>query len=169
MRYYTLNLLLSSYCRERCTSIRLHRPDHIQAERPRSILENTGAHCRPGLRQPERLGAFVTRVCNNVLREHYREAAKEIPTGDEVGMNVPDPAIAVADAIVYGQMQQRVRHILTQLSERNRRLLTAIFLDERDKEEVCHSLGVNRKYRRLLLWRAKRSCKALFLQETEDG
>jgi RNA polymerase sigma-70 factor (ECF subfamily) len=64
-----------------------------------------------GIRQPERLGAFVNSVCNNVLLEHYRRASKEI--GDVVGIDVPDPAVGAVDAIANRPMQQRVRHILT--------------------------------------------------------
>jgi RNA polymerase sigma-70 factor, ECF subfamily len=100
-----------------------------------------------------------------VLFENYRRAPKEISSGD--GINVPDPAIGVADAIANRQMQQGVHHILTKLSERDRRLLAAPFLDERDKDEVCQSFGVSREYLRVLLWRAK-NFRVLSLQENED-
>jgi hypothetical protein len=96
---------------------------------------------------PNGLGAFVNSVCNNVLLEHYRRASKEI--GDVVGIDVPDPAIGAVDAIANRQMQQRVRHILTKLSEWDRCLLAAVFLDERDKDEVCRSFAVSREYLRV--------------------
>jgi len=113
------------------------------------------------IRQPERLGAFVNSVCNNVLREHYRRDSKEVPIGNEVEINVPDPSISVDDAIANAQTQKRVRHILTRLGERDRRLLAAVFLDERDKDEVCRTFGVNREYLRVLLYRARKSFRAL--------
>ena len=113
------------------------------------------------MRQPERLGAFVNSVCNNVLREHYRRDSKEVPIGNEVGINVPDPSISVDDAIANAQTQKRVRHILTRLGERDRLLLAAVFLDERDKDEVCRTFGVNREYLRVLLYRARKSFRAL--------
>ena len=119
-----------------------------------------------GIRQPERLGAFINSVCNHVLLEHYRRASKE--TGDVVGIDVPDPAIGAVDAIANRQTQQRVRHILTKLSKRDRCLLAAVFLDERDKDEVCRSFAVSREYLRVALWRAKKSFRAMSLQETED-
>ena len=85
-----------------------------------------------------------------------------------VGIDVPDPAIGAVDAIANRPMQQRVRHILTKLSESDRCLLAAVFLDERDKDEVCRSFAVSREYLRVALWRAKKSFRAMSLQETED-
>jgi RNA polymerase sigma-70 factor (ECF subfamily) len=120
-----------------------------------------------GIRQPERLGAYVNSICNNVFFEHYRRVSKEVPSGDEVGINIPDAAIGVPDAIATKQTRQKVRQILTKLSTRDRLLLTAVFFDERDKDEICRSFGVNREYIRVLLHRAKNSFRDLFLQDTE--
>jgi len=39
-----------------------------------------------GIRQPERLGAFVNSVCNNVLLEHYRSDSRENPAEEEEGV-----------------------------------------------------------------------------------
>lgn len=121
------------------------------------------------IRRPERLGAFVNSVCNNVLREHYRRDSKEVPIGNEVGINVPDPSISVDDAIDNAQTQKRVRHILTRLAERDRLLLAAVFLDERDKDEVCRTFGVNREYLRVLLYRARKSFRAMSSPDSEDS
>jgi RNA polymerase sigma-70 factor (ECF subfamily) len=41
------------------------------------------------------------------------------------------------------------------LDKKDRDLLTAIFLDERDKDEVCREFGVDRDYLRVLVYRAK--------------
>ncbi|MFZ0180294.1 MAG: sigma factor, partial [Candidatus Dormiibacterota bacterium] len=48
-----------------------------------------------GIRQPERLGAFVNSVCNNVLLEHYRSASRENLSEEEESANVPDPSLDV--------------------------------------------------------------------------
>ena len=118
-----------------------------------------------GVREPERLGAFVNSVCNNVLREHYCRASKEVPSGDEAGADVPDAAIGAVDVVANGQMQRKVRQVLQKLSERDRLLLEHVFLEERDKDEVCRDFGVNRDYLRVLLHRARRSFRALLLRE----
>jgi RNA polymerase sigma-70 factor (ECF subfamily) len=62
----------------------------------------------------------------------------------------------------------KVREILEQLSERDRRLLREVFLEERDKDEVCRDFGVDRDYLRVLLHRAKQSFKSLYLKNMGD-
>ena len=49
-------------------------------------------------------------------------------------------------------------------SERDRRLLREIFLEERDKDAVCQDFGVDRDYLRVLLHRAKQAFKAVYLK-----
>ena len=45
-----------------------------------------------------------------------------------------------------------------------RSLLKAVFLDERDRDEVCRELGVERDYLRVLLHRAKQEFKTEYLK-----
>ncbi len=118
-----------------------------------------------GVRQPERLGAFVNSVCNNVLLEYYRSDSQAPPAdAEEIQANIPDPALSVVDVIANREMQSEVRHILDELPEKDRRLIKEIFLEERDKDEVCLDLGVDREYLRVLLHRAKKSFKSLYLK-----
>jgi RNA polymerase sigma-70 factor, ECF subfamily len=121
------------------------------------------------LRQPERLGAFVNSVCNNVLLEHYRSSSKENPIEDEESANVPDPSLDVVAILSHKEMEQRVRQVLDELSERDRRLLREIFLKERDKDAVCRDFGVDRDYLRVLLHRAKKAFKAVYLKNMPAG
>ncbi len=46
-----------------------------------------------GVRQPERLGAFVNSVCNNVLLEHYRSASREDPIEDDDDVRFADKSV----------------------------------------------------------------------------
>jgi RNA polymerase sigma factor (sigma-70 family) len=48
-----------------------------------------------------------------------------------------------------------VRSVLAQLPTRNRKLLTAVFLEERTSEEICREFGVDQNYLRVLLFRAR--------------
>ena len=116
------------------------------------------------LRQPERLGAFVNSVCNNVLLEHYRSSSRENPIEDDERQDVPDPSLDVVTILTQKEMQQKVRQVLDELSERDRRLLREIFLEERDKDAVCQDFGVDRDYLRVLLHRAKQAFKAVYLK-----
>ena len=113
---------------------------------------------------PERLGSFVNSVCNNVLLEHYRAAARHSSLDDEEQQDFPALGIDLLGILVARETEKKVREVLEQLPERDRRLLREVFLEERDKDEVCRDFGVDREYLRVLLHRAKRSFKSLYLK-----
>jgi RNA polymerase sigma-70 factor, ECF subfamily len=148
---------------------RLHSRPEIEDARQETFTRVLSALRRDdGVRQPERLGAFVNSVCNNVLLEHYRSASQEAPGAEEeAAANIPDPALSAVDVIANREIQRKVRHILDELPEKDRRLIKEVFLDERDKDEVCRDLGVDREYLRVLLHRAKKSFKSLYLKKME--
>jgi RNA polymerase sigma-70 factor (ECF subfamily) len=121
------------------------------------------------LRQPDRFGAFVNTVCNNVLLEHYRSSGRS-QSLDEEGS--PEPQATgpdVLSAIESSQLCARVREILVELPARDRSLLKAVFLDERDRDEVCREFGVDREYLRVLLHRAKQDFKVEYLKRMNLG
>jgi RNA polymerase sigma-70 factor, ECF subfamily len=121
------------------------------------------------LRQPERFGAFVNTVCNNVLLEHYRSSSRS-QSLEEEGM--PEPQAKGADVvsvIASSELSAKVREILLDLPARDRSLLKAIFLDERDRDEVCREFGVEREYLRVLLHRAKQEFKVEYLKRMNVG
>ena len=122
-----------------------------------------------GINRPDRLGAFVNSVCNNVLHEHQRSAYRETPAEEGVVEGLPDTAIGVVDAIATRQMQEAVQQILLELSEKDRSLIKALIFEERDKDELCCELGVDRRYLRVLLHRAKQSFKARYLQTAQNS
>jgi RNA polymerase sigma-70 factor (ECF subfamily) len=67
-------------------------------------------------------------------------------------------------ALAASEEEQKVREILDKLPERDRRLLREVFLEERDKDEVCRNFGVDREYLRVLLHRAKQAFKSTYLK-----
>jgi RNA polymerase sigma-70 factor (ECF subfamily) len=148
-------------------SKRLHSRSEVEDARQETFARVFTALRKPdGIREPERLGAFVNSVCNNVVLEYYRSSSQEATSDDEEAeANIPDPAISVVDVIASRQMQSNVREILGQLQEKDRRLIKEVFLDERDKDEVCRDLGVDREYLRVLLHRAKKSFKSIYLKK----
>jgi len=118
-----------------------------------------------GIRQPERLGGFVNSTCNNVLLEYYRASNRNPSTDDQVsGQEPTDTAPDTLDVMVTRQVQEQVHRILAGLSERDRRLIREVLLEERSKDEVCEELGVDRQYLRVLLHRARQSFKAEYLR-----
>jgi RNA polymerase sigma-70 factor (ECF subfamily) len=117
-----------------------------------------------GVRQPERFGAFVNSICNNVLLEYYRSSAKNQPL-DDGHLEIPDKVLDLEGMLVTKQFSERVRDILKDLPPKDRDLLRAIFLEEKEKDVVCRELGVDRGYLRVLLHRAKDKFKALYQKD----
>jgi RNA polymerase sigma-70 factor (ECF subfamily) len=66
--------------------------------------------------------------------------------------------------VVARQVKDKVREILLDLEPRDRSLLKAVFLDERDRDEVCREFGVERDYLRVLLHRAKQEFKTEYVK-----
>src|ERR1700684_3122944 len=116
-----------------------------------------------GLRQPDRLGAFVNSVCNHVLLEHYRSQKKMVATiDDEMEATVAAREPSALSLLETKDTERVVRQILDQLPERDRRLLQSVLLEERNKDEVCAEFGITREYLRVLLHRAKQSFKSSY-------
>lgn len=117
-----------------------------------------------GIREPERLGAFVNSVCNNVLLEFYRASSRN-PENAENAPELADPAIDLDGFLASKETCEMVRGVLLRLPEKDRLLLRALFLEEKDKDQVCRELGVERDYLRVLLHRAKQSFRSIYEQE----
>jgi RNA polymerase sigma-70 factor (ECF subfamily) len=125
-----------------------------------AALRNEG-----GIRQPERLGAFVNSICNNVLLEFYRASSRSQPLED-VHLEKTGKILDIEDSLVTKETVQQIRGILEELPERDRRVLRALFLEEKEKDEVCIEFGVDRGYLRVLLHRAKEKFRSVYRQET---
>ena len=149
---------------------RLQSPQAIEDVRQETFVRVFATLRRENaLRQPDRFGAFVNTVCNNVLLEHYRSSGR-IQSLDEDGS--PEPHATGADVvsvIASTQLSAKVREILLDLPARDRSLLKAVFLDERDRDEVCREFGVDREYLRVLLHRAKQDFKVEYLKRMNLG
>jgi len=163
VRYFTslLRLKLRS---------RLQSPQAIEDVCQETFARVLAALRKEGnLRNPERLGAFVNNVCNNVLLEHYRAAARHDMLNGTEEVTLPASGPSVLDEVLTGQMKAQVRKILKCLSPRDRDLLSAVFLEDRDREEICRDFGVDSDYLRVLLFRAKQSFKSEFLKQIRTG
>jgi RNA polymerase sigma-70 factor, ECF subfamily len=72
VRRNTILLLILNNVRARTLA-----SDKVEDLRQETFIRVIAAFRREGgVRQPERLGAFVNSICNNVLLEYYRSSAK---------------------------------------------------------------------------------------------
>ncbi len=140
---------------------RMLTSDKVEDLRQETFIRVIAAVRKDGVRQPERFGAFVNSICNNVLLEHYRSSAKNQPM-EEVYMEIPDKILDLEGMLVIKESAQQVRRILDGMPKRDRDLLRAIFLEEKEKDTVCRELGVDREYLRVLVHRAKDKFRALY-------
>ena len=125
-----------------------HAIEDIRQETYARVLEAA----RDGrLAQPERLGAFVHSVCNRVLFEFYRADTRTrvLPLSEPA-----DQATDVESLLVSAERRQRVKNLIDALPPKDRCILNLLFFEDRDKDEVCQQLGVDRHYLRVLLHRA---------------
>ena len=150
-------------------SSRLKSPESIEDVRQETFSRFFVALRDGKIHQPERLGSFVNSICNNVLLEHYRSDVRNTSLDDEDEENVPASRFDLLDALVSKETDSKVREILEKLSERDRRLLREVFLEERDKDEVCRDFGVDREYLRVLLHRAKLAFKSSYLKHMGES
>jgi RNA polymerase sigma-70 factor, ECF subfamily len=135
------------------------RVDDIRQEtltRVIAILRRDG-----GVRYPERFGAFVNSICKNVLRENARDWSRTQPIQEDQSES-PDKTMDLERAMISEETKQRVRQILGELRARDRDLLSAMFLQEKDKDQICGEFGVDREYLRVLLHRAKERFRSSF-------
>jgi RNA polymerase sigma-70 factor (ECF subfamily) len=142
---------------------RLRRPEQIEDvkqetfSRTLSLIRSEG-----GLRHAERLGPLVNSICNNVLMEQYRSSGRLEALEDGAADQLVETRPNALSMVISDDTRKLVRRVLDGLSERDRGLLRAVFLEERDKDEVCTELGVDRDYLRVLLHRAKSSFRVAY-------
>jgi RNA polymerase sigma-70 factor, ECF subfamily len=150
---------------------RLSSREAIEDVRQETFVRVLGLVRSPnGLREPDRLGAFVNSVCNHVLLEHYRSKNKTesfLDSDAEATLVNHDPS---ALSLLETKDAQRIVHqIMKELTDRDRMLLQSVLLEERDKDEVCNEFGITRDYLRVLVHRAKQSFKSFYISRLGDS
>ncbi|MFB3825298.1 MAG: RNA polymerase sigma factor [Bryobacteraceae bacterium] len=114
-----------------------------------------------GIQHPERFGAFVNSVCNNVLMEYRRSQNRMEQAEPE---EAADPQAGPDLPLVEEDLKRGILRALEALPPRHRDLLRCVFLEETGKEEVCRRYGVDPAYLRVLLHRAKAHFRAAYLR-----
>jgi RNA polymerase sigma-70 factor (ECF subfamily) len=135
-------------------------PEHIKDVQQETLLRAWAAvRAQGGVRQPERFGAFVSSVCNNILRELYRSRSR-VRALDDMQIDPTDDSRGPDAMVQAAETKKLVQKVLAHLGQKDRKLLQEVFFEERDKDEVCRELGVSRDYLRVLLHRARQQFMA---------
>jgi len=115
-----------------------------------------------GVSDPERFGAFVNSVCNNVLLERHRSSGQD--RSPDEPPDIADRRVAIDDSLINAERRRLVRAVLDDLSAQDREILRLIFFEDADRRDICRAMGVAPDYLRVLLHRAKLKFESAFLR-----
>src|SRR5215469_1267969 len=100
------------------------------------------------LEHPERLGAYVHSVSINVMMELLRASTRHPPIPEDA-YNLADKRVNTEAKLVTRERKEMVGALLNELSQKDRDILRAVFLEEADKSEICERFSVDRDYLRV--------------------
>jgi RNA polymerase sigma-70 factor (ECF subfamily) len=106
------------------------------------------------IQYPERFGAFVLSVCNNVMLEVLRIESQQLRPPGTPGER-PDERVRFDADIVTEERKRVVRDVLAEMPAKDSDLLRMVFLEEGDRSAISKHFSVDSDYLRVLLHRAK--------------
>jgi RNA polymerase sigma-70 factor, ECF subfamily len=121
-----------------------------------------------GVREPSRLGPLVNKICDHVILE-FRRAEVRMHLQAEENIDQADEAVNVEKELLSVESDRAVRKVLETLPDREQLLLRTIYFEERERDEVCRSQGVDREYLRVLLHRARGMFREKYELEIRKG
>jgi RNA polymerase sigma-70 factor (ECF subfamily) len=123
-----------------------------------SIVRFLRADQRNLIRNTEEFGAFLNGVCRNVILE-YRRRQKREPVFDP-DIPIPDPGVR-PEAETF-EMRDAIENGLAELSERDRGILRSLYLEGKEKEEICNQWHMTDAQFRVVLFRAKERFRRVY-------
>ena len=125
---------------------RLRSPAQVEDAIQETFLRVLKAVRQPGgIQSPGGFGSFVNSVCNNVLFEMYRSHSRVDPLGRRHRRQIRDTRIDAEETVVLDEERLRAEGH-GNAAAKERQLLQWLFFEERDKDEVCRTLGIDRNY-----------------------
>jgi len=115
------------------------------------------------IQNPAAMGAFLNGVCRNVVSEYRRRNMRDEPM-PEVVPEPPGNGIGEADLF---DLRQAITQGLNQLSDRDRRVLRAFYLEEKSRGEILKETGLTDENFRVVLCRAKERFREIYVEQTK--
>ncbi len=117
------------------------------------------------IQNPEAVGAFLNGICRNVISEYRRKNMRDEPMPEVVpepeGRSLPDAELL--------ELRQAIQQGMQQLSDRDRRVLGAFYLEEKSKDEILEQTGLSDQNFRVILFRAKERFRAIYSALTKHS
>jgi RNA polymerase sigma-70 factor (ECF subfamily) len=117
-----------------------------------------------GVAHPDRFGAFVNSVCNNVLLEFGHRRTRE-GAAPEDPPDLPDSRVDLDGSLVTAERKKAVARVLDELAPKDREVLRLVFFEDEDRKEICKKLGIDADYLRVVLHRAKAKFEAAYVRK----
>jgi RNA polymerase sigma-70 factor (ECF subfamily) len=115
------------------------------------------------IHNPAAVGAFLNGICRNVVSEYRRRNMRDEPMPEVV----PEPPGKSIPESELFELRQAIAQGMEQLSERDRRVLRAFYLEEKSKDEILKQTGMTDENFRVVLCRAKERFRAIYLEQTK--
>jgi RNA polymerase sigma-70 factor (ECF subfamily) len=113
------------------------------------------------VQNPKSLRSFVYGVCERVEWEYDRGEWRQWQDDHDEFPDFSDDRNPADSLARQAEMRQTARWVLEKLPEKDRKILTALFMDEKERDEICVELGTTRDNFRVLLHRALSSARKL--------
>lgn len=112
---------------------------------------------RGELREPERLMGFVRTIVRRQVASHIDKAVqtRREQLDLDASSRVADPHGNPEEAAIFHQKEDLIRKVLSELTSRDREILTRFYLEEETQEEICTEMTLTETQFRLLKSRAK--------------
>jgi RNA polymerase sigma-70 factor (ECF subfamily) len=143
--------------------VRIRSAQLIEDIRQETLMRVLQIVRKRGVEHPERFGAFVSAVCNNVLMEQVRAESRHESSESE--SEPADDSIDLDAPLISQQRRRQVETVLAELPDKDQDLLRRFFLEERDRAELCRQYQVSEEYLRVLLHRAKSRFRSIYSKQ----
>jgi RNA polymerase sigma-70 factor (ECF subfamily) len=119
---------------------------------------------RSQIRNTEEFGAFLNGVCRNVILE-YRRRVRRDPLGEQDG-DIPERGVR-PDAEIL-ELRDAIDSGLAELADRDRAILKSLYLEGKEKDEICAEWKMTDAQFRVVLFRAKERFRRAYNSEMKQ-
>lgn len=123
-----------------------------------TMIRFVGALRAEKIRNPESVAAFLSGICNNVLLEYKRCLSRRPVT--QAGPVSLDPPMASGPDLV--ELRQIIGMVMSQLAPKEREILRAFYLEQRERPQICQALGISEAQFRVALFRAREKFREIY-------
>jgi RNA polymerase sigma-70 factor (ECF subfamily) len=130
-----------------------------------SIARFIRAGQRSQIRNTEEFGAFLNGVCRNVILEYRRRVHREPVSDQEI--EIPERFVRPEADIL--EMREAIDNGLAELAERDRAILRALYLEGKEKDDICTEWNMTDAQFRVVLFRAKERFRRAYNGEMKQN